>query len=275
VDQRLQRLLTERKEISCRSFRYQTTGPPSWGVLSDGTVLVAEGTPFVDLRSTGRPVGAFDEVTLLAPVTPHTVLCVGRNYRSHAEEFGNKVPDEPLLFLKPPASVIGPGDEVVYPRISGRLDHEAELVLVIGKQARSVAEDDAWDVIGGYTCGNDVTARDIQKSDGQWTRGNGFDTFCPIGPWVETEYDPTDVGVSCIVDGERRQDGRTEDLIFPIPFLIEYITRFTTLEPGDVILSGTPDGVRPVQPGNTITVEVEGLGALSNRVVAEAAAQSA
>jgi 2-keto-4-pentenoate hydratase/2-oxohepta-3-ene-1,7-dioic acid hydratase in catechol pathway len=255
--------------------RYQTTGPPSWGVLSDGIVLAAEGTPFVDLRSTGRQVGAINEVTLLAPVTPRTVLCVGRNYRSHAEEFGNKVPDEPLLFLKPPASVIGPGDEVVYPRISGRLDPEAELVLVIGKQARSVAADDAWDVIGGYTCGNDITARDIQKSDGQWTRGKGFDTFCPIGPWVETEYDPTDVGVSCVVDGERRQDGRTKDLIFPIPFLIEYITRFTTLEPGDVILSGTPDGVRPVQPGNTITVEVEGLGELSNPVVAETAAQSA
>jgi 2-keto-4-pentenoate hydratase/2-oxohepta-3-ene-1,7-dioic acid hydratase in catechol pathway len=255
--------------------RYQTTGPPLWGVLSDGVVLAAEGTPFVDLRSTGRQVGTIDEVTLLAPVTPRTVLCVGRNYRSHAEEFGNKVPDEPLLFLKPPASVVGPGHEVVYPRISGRLDPEAELVLVIGKQARSVAADDAWDVIGGYTCGNDITARDIQKSDGQWTRGKGFDTFCPIGPWVETEYDPADVRVSCIVDGERRQEGRTKDLIFPIPFLIEYITRFTTLEPGDVILSGTPEGVRPVQPGNTITVEVEGLGALSNRVVAEVAAQSA
>lgn len=255
--------------------RYQTTGPPSWGVLSDGIVLAAEGTPFVDLHATGRAVGAIDEVTLRAPVTPRTVLCVGRNYRSHAEEFGNKVPDEPLLFLKPPASVIGPDDEVVHPRISGRLDPEAELVLVIGKQARSVAAEDAWAVIGGYTCGNDITARDIQKSDGQWTRGKGFDTFCPIGPWVETEYDPTDVGVSCIVDGERRQDGRTKDLIFSIPFLIEYITRFTTLEPGDVILSGTPDGVRPVQPGNTITVEVEGLGALSNRVVAEVAAQSA
>jgi 2-keto-4-pentenoate hydratase/2-oxohepta-3-ene-1,7-dioic acid hydratase in catechol pathway len=249
--------------------RYQTTGPTSWGVLSDGVVFAAEGTPFVDLHSTGQPVGAVDEVTLRAPVSPRTVICVGRNYRSHAEEFGNKVPDEPLLFLKPPAAVIGPDDEVVYPQLSSRLDPEGELVIVIGKRARSVAAADAWDVIGGYTCGNDITARDIQKSDGQWTRGKGFDTFCPIGPWVETEYDPTDVGVSCTVDGERRQDGRTKDLIFPIPFLIEYITRFTTLEPGDVILSGTPEGVRPVQPGNTITVEVEGLGALSNRVVAE------
>lgn len=252
-----------------RIVRYQTTGPAAWGVVEDGVVLAAEGTPFVDLRPTARTVGTVDEVTLRAPVTPRTVLCVGRNYRSHAAEFGNKVPDEPLLFLKPPAAVIGPGENVVHPRLSQRLDPEAELVLVIGKRARRVAAADAWAVIGGYTCGNDVTARDIQKSDGQWTRGKGFDTFCPLGPWVETEYDPTDVGVGCVVDGERRQDGRTKDLIFPIPFLVEYITRFTTLEPGDVILTGTPEGVRPVRPGQTITVEIEGLGSLSNRVVAE------
>jgi 2-keto-4-pentenoate hydratase/2-oxohepta-3-ene-1,7-dioic acid hydratase in catechol pathway len=251
--------------------RYQTTGPAAWGILEDGVVFAAEGVPFVDLRSTGERVGELDEVTLRAPVTPRTVMCVGRNYSSHAAEFGNAVPDEPLLFLKPAAAVVGPGEDVVYPRLSARLDPEAELVLVIGKRARSVAAADAWDVIGGYTCGNDITARDIQKSDGQWTRGKGFDTFCPVGPWVETEYDPTDVGVSCTVDGELRQDGRTKDLIFPIPFLIEYITRFTTLEPGDIILSGTPEGVRAVEPGNTVTVEVEGLGALSNRIVAEGA----
>ena len=253
--------------------RYQTTGPASWGILEDGVVFATEGAPFADLRSTGERVGALDEVTLRAPVTPRTVMCVGRNYSSHAAEFGNAVPDEPLLFLKPPAAVVGPGEDVVLPRISARLDPEAELVLVIGKRARSVAAADAWDVIGGYTCGNDVTARDIQKSDGQWTRGKGFDTFCPVGPWVETEFDPTDVGVSCTVDGERRQDGRTKDLIFPIPFLIEYITRFTTLEPGDIIMSGTPEGVRPVEPGDTVTVEVEGLGTLSNTIVAEGAGE--
>jgi len=249
--------------------RYQTTGTTAWGVLEEGSVYVAEGTPFVDLRRTGERVGHVEDVRLLAPVTPRSVLCVGRNYQSHAAEFGNEVPDEPLLFLKPPAAVIGPDQAVVYPRLSGRLDPEAELVLVIGREARNVAAADAWDVIGGYTCGNDITARDIQKSDGQWTRGKGFDTFCPIGPWVETEYDPTDIGVSCTVDGEVRQDGRTKDLIFSIPYLIEYITRFTTLSAGDVILSGTPEGVRPVEPGNTITVAVEGLGSLSNTVVAE------
>lgn len=248
--------------------RYQTEGRAAWGILDDGVVLAARGTPFVDLEPTSEPAA---NARLLAPVTPRTVLCVGRNYRSHAEEFGNKVPDEPLLFLKPPAAVIGPGDDIVYPALSGRVDPEAELVLVIGRTARNVKVEDAWDVIGGYTCGNDVTARDIQKSDGQWTRGKGFDSFCPIGPWVDTDYDPTDVNVSCTVDGERRQDGRTKDLIFPIPYLIEYITRFTTLQAGDVILSGTPEGVRPVVPGNAITVEVEGLGTLTNRVVAEPA----
>jgi 2-keto-4-pentenoate hydratase/2-oxohepta-3-ene-1,7-dioic acid hydratase in catechol pathway len=251
--------------------RYSSPDGPAWGVLGDGVVLVAEGTPFVDLRATGDAVGPLSEVTLLAPVTPRTVLCVGRNYRAHADEFGNPVPDEPLLFLKPPASVIGPGADIVYPALSQRVDHEAELVLVIGRTARNVAAADAGSVIAGYTCGNDVTARDIQRSDGQWTRGKGFDTFCPIGPWVDTEFDPTDACVSCTVDGERRQNGRTKDLIFPVPYLIEYITRFTTLEPGDVVLTGTPEGVGPVEPGNRITVEVEGLGSLSNRVVAEAA----
>lgn len=249
--------------------RYQTNRKPAWGVLEDGVVLATEGVPFDDLRPTDRTVGSAEEIRMLAPVDPRTVLCVGRNYQSHAEEFGNAVPEEPLLFLKPPASVIGPGDNVVYPHLSGRLDPEAELVLVIGRPARNVPAAEAFDVIGGYTCGNDITARDIQKSDGQWTRGKGFDTFCPIGPWVDTEFDPTDVGVSCTVDGQRRQDGRTKDLIFSIPYLIEYITRFTTLQPGDVILSGTPEGVAPVQPGNTVMVEIEGLGSLSNPVIAE------
>jgi len=249
--------------------RYSSPGGPAWGVLDDGVVRAAEGTPFVDLRATGEEVGGLDDVTLLAPVTPRTVLCVGRNYRSHAEEFGNPVPEEPLLFLKPPAAVVGPGADVVYPRLSQRVDPEAELVLVIGRTARNVAAADAGTVIAGYTCGNDVTARDIQRSDGQWTRGKGFDTFCPIGPWVDTDFDPSDVAVSCTVDGERRQDGRTKDLIFPIPYLIEYVTRFTTLEPGDVILTGTPEGVAPVEPGNTITVAGEGLGSLTNTVVAE------
>jgi 2-keto-4-pentenoate hydratase/2-oxohepta-3-ene-1,7-dioic acid hydratase in catechol pathway len=199
------------------------------------------------------------------------VICVGRNYREHAAEFDNPVPDEPLLFMKPPSSIIGPGAQIHYPSLSKRVDPEAELVLVIGREAHRVPAGRAMEVIGGYTCGNDVTARDIQKSDGQWTRGKGFDTFCPIGPWIETDLDPSDLRVACSVDGEVRQDGRTRDLIFPVPFLIEYISRFTRLVPGDLIMTGTPEGVAPIEVGQTVVVDVEGVGRLANRVVEEPA----
>jgi 2-keto-4-pentenoate hydratase/2-oxohepta-3-ene-1,7-dioic acid hydratase in catechol pathway len=205
-------------------------------------------------------------------VSPTKIVCVGRNYKEHAAEFSNPVPEEPLLFLKPPSAIVGPGDDVVYPELSQRVDHEAELCVVIGRTAHKVSADDAWSVVGGYTCGNDVTARDIQKSDGQWTRGKGFHTFCPLGPFVETDFDPTDVRVACSVNGETRQDGRTSAMIFDIPYLLEYISRFTRLEPGDVIMTGTPEGVASVEVGDTMTVEVEGLGSLSNRVAAEASA---
>ena len=216
-------------------------------------------------------MGSLAELELLAPATPSKVICVGRNYREHAAEFGNSAPDEPLLFLKPPSSVIGPGADIHYPALSKRIDPEAELVIVIGREAHRVSAERAMAVIGGYTCGNDVTARDIQKSDGQWTRGKGFDTFCPIGPWIETELDPTDLRVTCTVDGELRQDGRTRDLIFPIPYLVEYISRFTRLLPGDLIMTGTPEGVAPMQIGQTVVVEVDGIGALTNRLVEEPA----
>jgi 2-keto-4-pentenoate hydratase/2-oxohepta-3-ene-1,7-dioic acid hydratase in catechol pathway len=248
--------------------RYANGGPPAWGVLEDQKVRSARGEPFVDLVA-GDVVGSLDEVRLLAPVTPITVMCVGRNYREHAAEFGNPVPEQPLLFLKPPSSVVGPGADVVYPEPSQRVDHEAELIVVIGRTADRVSRADAMSVVGGYTCGNDVTARDIQKSDGQWTRGKGFHTFCPLGPWVETDYDPSDVRVAGSVNGDVRQDGRTRDMIFDIPYLIEYISAFTRLERGDVIMTGTPEGVGPVEVGDTMTVEVEGLGSLSNPVVAD------
>lgn len=256
--------------------RYDNAGTPAWGVIEGDTVLEATGEPFVDLAPTSTPVGNIDDVRLLSPVAPKTVMCIGRNYRAHAEEFGNEVPESPLLFMKPASSVIGPHDDVVYPEDSARVDHEAELVIVIGKSAFQVSAEDAYSVIGGYTCGNDVTARDIQKSDpgGQWTRGKGFDTFCPIGPWIETDFDPTDVRVTCAVDGIIRQDGRTKDFIFDIPFLIEYITRFTRLEPGDVIMTGTPEGVAKVSVGATMTVAIEGLGAIANKVVAPASVAS-
>jgi 2-keto-4-pentenoate hydratase/2-oxohepta-3-ene-1,7-dioic acid hydratase in catechol pathway len=252
-----------------RIVRYQDTAGPAWGVLDDdGIVRRATGSPFVDLEP-GEEAGSVEEIRLLAPVVPTVIICVGRNYREHAAEFSNPVPEEPLLFLKPPSAIVGPGDDVVYPALSSRVDHEAELVVVIGRRAHKVAATDAWSVVGGYTCGNDVTARDIQRSDGQWTRGKGFHTFCPLGPWVETDIDPSDVRVSCTVSGETRQNGRTSAMIFDIPYLIEYISRFTRLEPGDVIMTGTPEGVGPVEVGDTMTVEVQGLGSLSNPVVAE------
>lgn len=252
-----------------RIVRYQVgEGEPEYGILEGDEVFAASGRPFVDLRK-GERVGALGEVTLAAPVEPKTIMCVGRNYKAHAEEFGNEVPSAPILFMKPPSSVVGPGGEVLYPQASQRVDPEAELVIVIGKPAFQVPAAEAYSVIGGYTCGNDVTARDIQKSDpgGQWTRGKGFHTFCPIGPWVETDYDPSDVLVECTVDGAARQAGRTSAFIFDIPYLIEYITSFMQLEPGDVIMTGTPEGVAPVQPGNEMTVRVEGLGELTNRLV--------
>lgn len=254
-----------------RIVRYLRTDGPAWGVVAEGDrVRSTTGTPFIDLAQ-GDEVGGVAELELLAPATPSKVICVGRNYREHAAEFDNPVPDEPLLFMKPPSSVIGPGAEIHYPSLSKRVDPEAELVLVIGREAHRVPAERAMEVIGGYTCGNDVTARDIQKSDGQWTRGKGFHTFCPIGPWIETDLDPSDLRVTCTVDGEPRQDGRTRDLIFPIPYLIEYISRFTRLLPGDLVMTGTPEGVAPMSIGSTVTVEVEGIGALSNPVVAEPA----
>jgi len=252
-----------------RIVRYRGTDGPAWGVLGvDDRVRATSGTPFDDLV-TGNDAGALSDLELLAPATPSKVIGVGRNYREHAAEFNNPVPEEPLLFMKPPSAIIGPGAEIHYPSLSKRVDPEAELVLVIGREAHRVPADRAMDFIGGYTCGNDVTARDIQKSDGQWTRGKGFDTFCPIGPWIETDLDPSNLRVTCTGDGEPRQDGRTSDLIFPVPYLIEYISRFTRLLPGDLIMTGTPEGVGPMEVGSTVTVEVEGIGALTNLVVAE------
>lgn len=248
--------------------RYQDEGGPAWGVLDEGLVRRARGTPFADLEPEDE-IGPVDGVRLLAPVSPSKIICVGRNYREHAAEFDNPVPEEPLLFLKPPSAIVGPGEDVVYPALSSRVDHEAELVAVVGRSAHRVPRSEAWPVIGGYTCGNDVTARDIQKADGQWTRGKGFHTFCPLGPWVETDYDPADVIVVCKVNGQTRQSGHTRDMIFDIPYLIEYITRFTRLEVGDVIMTGTPEGVASVEVGVEMTVEVSDLGSLTNAVVAE------
>jgi 2-keto-4-pentenoate hydratase/2-oxohepta-3-ene-1,7-dioic acid hydratase in catechol pathway len=198
---------------------------------------------------------------------PSKIVAVGRNYLAHARELGNEVPTEPLIFLKPTSAIVGDQDDVVYPKASLRVDHEAELAVVIGRRCKDVNEGDAFDYVRGYTCANDVTARDLQESDDQWTRAKGFDTFCPLGPQVVENLDPSSLRVVARVNGEVRQDGHTSDMLFGVPSLVAFISGVMTLEPGDVILTGTPPGVGPVQRGDLMEVEIEGIGVLRNRVV--------
>jgi 2-keto-4-pentenoate hydratase/2-oxohepta-3-ene-1,7-dioic acid hydratase in catechol pathway len=235
------------------------------------TVAEIAGHPFgpseEDVKLTGAryPV---DDVRLLAPVLPSKVVAIGRNYVEHARELGNEAPSEPLIFLKPSTAVIGPGDAIVRPdRLSKRVDYEGELAVVFGRLCRDVPPDRVPEVIFGYTCANDVTARDLQQSDGQWARAKGFDTFCPLGPWIETGLDPADVQLSTTVNGEVKQDSRTSLLVHDIPTLVAYVTAVMTILPGDVLLTGTPAGVGPVVAGDSVSVSVEGIGALTNRVI--------
>jgi len=257
-----------------RIARFADGGDVSFGVVegpgndpADLVVTAIEGHPFAPFALTGlqRPLS---EVRLLAPVLPSKVVCIGKNYSDHIAEMGGAAPEDPVVFLKPSTSVIGPGDAIVLPRNSERVDHEAELAIVVGRLCREVPRERAFDVVLGYTCGNDVTARDHQAHDGQWTRGKSHDTFCPIGPWIETELDATDVGVQAAVDGELRQDASTKLLIHDIPAIVEWVTAFMTLLPGDVILTGTPAGVGPLVAGQSVSVTVGGVGTLTNPVVA-------
>lgn len=228
-----------------------------------------EGVPFGTFTETDQ-VAPLDEVRLLAPVIPTKVLCVGKNYADHAAEMDSEVPAEPVIFAKPPTAVIGPQDAIVLPTLSGQVDHEAELAVVIGGLARKVPPDQAVLHIAGYTCANDVTARDLQRRDGQWTRAKGFDTFCPLGPWIETDLDPTQgTRVQCRVNGDPRQDGTTGDLVFGVAELVSFCSQFATLLPGDVLLTGTPAGVGPLVDGDQVEVEIDGLGTLANPVRAD------
>ena len=239
-----------------------------YGVADAEGVLVYNGSPFVAWEPT-EIVVPWQSVTLLSPVIPTKVMCVGRNYEDHAAEFDHDVPEEPMIFMKPATSVIGPNANVVHPKISNELHHEAELAVVISKPGRNIKAEDASPYIFGYTAANDVTARDLQYKDGQWTRAKGFDTFCPLGPAIETELDPLErLAVICTVNGEVRQAGFTSDMVFGVAELIEYISAFTTLLPGDVILTGTPSGVGRVEPGDVMEVEIDGIGTLSNPIVA-------
>jgi 2-keto-4-pentenoate hydratase/2-oxohepta-3-ene-1,7-dioic acid hydratase in catechol pathway len=211
------------------------------------------------------------EPRLFPSCRPSKIVCVGRNYVEHAKELGNPVPAEPLIFLKPPSSLIDSGQPIVYPAISEFVSYEAELGVVIGKRARRVKASQADEYIFGYTCVNDVTARDLQKKDGQWSRAKGFDTFCPVGPFIvpKEEVNLERLAVRSFLDGVRKQDAPVRDMIFPVPFLLEFITRFMTLEPGDLLATGTPPGVGPMNPGSVIRVEIEGIGYIENLVVQE------
>ncbi|HEX2031427.1 MAG TPA: fumarylacetoacetate hydrolase family protein [Actinomycetota bacterium] len=249
-----------------RLVRFRHGDRIATGVREGPTIRALRGTFFEEPIPTGEEVPA-DDVRLLAPVIPSKIVAVARNNPGHAAELGNPVPESPILFFKPATSVIGPGDPIPLPPGAGRVDHEAELAVVMGRLCRRVDEADALRYVLGYTCANDVTAREWQKQDGQWARAKGSDGFCPLGPWIDTELDPADVGVEARVNGETRQSGRTSDFLFSAAALVAFISRTITLLPGDVVLTGTPAGVGPLKAGDTVEVEVEGVGVLENGVV--------
>ncbi|NME78558.1 fumarylacetoacetate hydrolase family protein [Rhodococcus sp. 105337] len=226
--------------------------------------------PFGTPTFTGRSWPLAD-VRLLAPILASKVIAVGRNYAAHAAESGNEVPEEPVIFLKPNTSIVGPGAPIVIPRNASVVHHEAELAVVIGRPCKDVPAAKAREAILGYTVANDVSARDHQAADGQWTRAKGHDTFCPLGPWIETDLDPSDLEITAEVDGQQRQRSRTSLMVHDIPKLIEWVSAVMTLLPGDVILTGTPEGVGPIVPGDTVSVTVEKIGTLTNPVVAKGA----
>ena len=240
---------------------------PTFGWLIEDRIGPLDGSPFDSYRRQEATI-PLSSVRLLAPVLPGKIICIGRNYVEHAREHNAEVPETPLLFLKPPSSVIGPGDKIILPPQSQQVEHEGELAVVIGRRGRWIPMEQALDYVLGYTIGNDVTARDLQRRDGQWTRGKGFDTFCPLGPWIDTDFDPADALLTCRVNAEIHQMATIRDMVFTIPQLITFISSVMTLEPGDVILTGTPAGVGPMVAGDTVTVEIEGLGELKNPVSA-------
>ncbi|WP_445257634.1 fumarylacetoacetate hydrolase family protein [Nocardioides aurantiacus] len=262
-----------------RIARFTTGDDPRFGLVTgdvddhgipdeDSLITALAGDPlYVGLQPTDEQVRLAD-ARLLAPVLPRSkVVGIGRNYAAHAAELGHDLPEEPLMFLKPNTSVVGPGDPVFYPRQTEELHYEGELAVVIGRICRDVPKEKWADVVHGFTIGNDVTARDLQRKDGQFTRAKGFDSFCPLGPWIETELDVSDLRVQTFLNGDVKQDGRTSDLIFDVPTLVAHVTSVMTLLPGDVILTGTPEGVGPMNAGDEVEIVVQGIGSLTNKVV--------
>jgi 2-keto-4-pentenoate hydratase/2-oxohepta-3-ene-1,7-dioic acid hydratase in catechol pathway len=252
----------------CRIVANQFSGP-RYAIVDGERVVPLDGEYHmgaVELAPTGLSL-ALEGVRLLAPVVPSKIVCVGRNYLEHAAELGNKMPDEPLLFLKAPSAVIATGDRIELPPESNQVEHEGELGVVIGRQTRRLSDaDDPLDCVFGYTCVNDVTARDLQRKDVQFTRGKSFDTFCPVGPWIETDIDPTRIEVTTRLNGEIKQHGNTGDMAFPVAQLIRYVSGIMTLYPGDLIATGTPAGVSRMKHGDEVEVEVGGVGTLKNQV---------
>ena len=249
--------------------RFDQEGRSGYGVLDGEKILPIWENPFAGITETGETL-VLSDVTMLAPCEPSKIVALGLNYRDHAAEFGHQVPEEPLIFLKPSTAVIGPEAAIIYPKMSRRVDYEAELAVVIGKTAHRVREDDALKYVLGYTCFNDVTARDLQKKDGLFTRAKGFDTFAAMGPWIETAIgDPDNVMVEAYLNGEPRQHASTSNMVFGVRRLIAFISEVMTLLPGDVISTGTPSGIGPMRPGDVVEVRVEGIGTLRNRVLAE------
>src|SRR6266849_597479 len=248
--------------------RAVSSAAPLYGILDADQVREISGAPWIEWSQSSRP-WPLAAVRLVAPVDPSKIVGIGRNYAAHAAELGNEVPKEPLMFLKPPSSIIGAEEAIVLPKYAQRVEHEGELALVMGRRCSHLSDgDDALSFVMGYTCLNDVTARDLQKTDVQFTRAKGFDTFCAVGPHIETALDPSNVLVETHVNGARRQSGVTSLMIYPPAFLVRWISRMMTLMPGDVIATGTPAGVGPLVPGDTVEVSVAGVGVLRNPVYA-------
>jgi 2-keto-4-pentenoate hydratase/2-oxohepta-3-ene-1,7-dioic acid hydratase in catechol pathway len=254
--------------------RYERNGKVKhgWMVAEENKVRVIEGDIYKVQSAKPIMTGLelpLSEVELKTPCTPSKIVCIGVNYRDHAAEMGIELPSEPLMFLKPSTAVVGPGEPIVYPRLTQNLHYEGELAVVIKKEARRIKAEEAEDYILGFTCAIDVTARDLQNRDGQWTRAKGFDTFCPLGPAIAAKLDYNNLRIVTRVNGEVRQDSNTSQMVFKIPQLLEAVTAVMTLLPGDVLLTGTPPGVGPLQPGDEISVTIEGIGTLTNHVVSE------
>lgn len=251
--------------------RFMLDGRERWGLVEGERIKLLRGSSLSDIVENveAEDEVSFSDVRMLSPISPTKIVALGLNYKDHAEETGLPVPDEPLIFLKPPSAVIGSGETILIPKGVGRVDYEAELAVVIGRKCKNVSEEKASEYILGYTCFNDVTARHLQKKDGQWTRSKSFDTFAPVGPWISMELDPSDLAIKLYLNGEIRQSSRTSRMIFNVYQVVSFVSRVMTLEPGDVIATGTPSGIGPIKDGDEVVVEIEGIGKLINYVKEE------